>query len=262
MTPPKEIPQNLFDRFTMRRKVSVEYSYQNSSATESCPKVYKREAIDTYCKQIEQRKTFYYGLTDTYLYKALERYSVAGKTVAIIGSQSPLYESICLFYGGSPTVIDYQKIIYEDDRIKAMTVEEYNKKPIAFDAAFSISSFEHDGLGRYGDPINPDADLDAMTKMKSMIKPRGMLFLSIPVERNDRLIWNLYRTYGRLRLPKLLLNWKIVNIYGWGTWQPVFVLQNSSGKGYLNCALGIFLMSYAVRPFAGKIKRLLKSYLG
>ena len=31
-----------------------------------------------------------------------------------------------------------------------------------FDVALSISSFDHDGLGRYGDPLEPDNDLRAM----------------------------------------------------------------------------------------------------
>ncbi len=31
-----------------------------------------------------------------------------------------------------------------------------------FDMALSISSFDHDGLGRYGDPLDPVGDLKAM----------------------------------------------------------------------------------------------------
>ena len=58
----------------------------------------------------------------------------------------PWYECVCLHYGGSPTTIDYNPIRFNDDRI------EFVKAPIGagdftpFDAAFSISSFEHDGL--------------------------------------------------------------------------------------------------------------------
>eukprot|EP00958_Prasinococcus_capsulatus_P014869 scaffold1564_cov389-Prasinococcus_capsulatus_cf.AAC.28 len=34
-----------------------------------------------------------------------------------------------------------------------------------FDAAFAISSLDHDGLGRYGDPVNPFADFQAMERL-------------------------------------------------------------------------------------------------
>lgn len=34
-----------------------------------------------------------------------------------------------------------------------------------FDAVVSMSSLDHDGLGRYGDPINPNADLESMQKL-------------------------------------------------------------------------------------------------
>ncbi len=39
----------------------------------------------------------------------------------------------------------------------------------SFDAAFSMSSFDHDGLGRYGDPLGPDSDLLAMDTVKRLV---------------------------------------------------------------------------------------------
>ncbi len=65
--------------------------------------------------------------------------------------------------------------------------------------------------------------------MKSIIKEEGILFLSVPVG-IDKLVWNLHRIYGELRLPKLLLGWEILNIYTHSYCEPVFVLQNSYPK--------------------------------
>ena len=117
-----------------------------------------------------------------------------------------------------------------------ITPQEYDRDPIRFDAAFSISTFEHDGLGRYGDPLNPKGDLDSMKKMKSMLKPKGILFLAVPIG-PDALVWNAHRIYGRLRLPLLLEGWKILDTFGFeesqlnqgeiGAYsQPIFVLEN------------------------------------
>lgn len=71
--------------------------------------------------------------------------------MAIMGSQRPIYESVCLVYGAQTcTTIDFQPIImeYDDPRLRSMTIAQYDLNPVRFDVAISISSFEHDGLGR------------------------------------------------------------------------------------------------------------------
>jgi hypothetical protein len=39
------------------------------------------------------------------------------------------------------------------------------------DFVFSFSSWEHDGLGRYGDPIDPWGDVKAMQRASCYVKP-------------------------------------------------------------------------------------------
>lgn len=104
------------------------------------------------------------------------------------------------------------------------------------DCALSLSSFDHDGLGRYGDPIDPDADLNAMSAVQDVLKPDGVLFLTVPIG-PDVVVWNLHRRYGRLRLPRLLRGWEEVERVGWReelldqdspythAYEPVFVLK-------------------------------------
>jgi len=158
-----------------------------------------------------------------------------------MGSQRPIYESVCLVFGATMcTTIDFQPIITNFPKISTMTVDEYDKNPIQFDAAISISSFEHDGLGRYGDPIKPDGDLQTMKKMKCVIKENGILYLSVPIAK-DKVVWNMHRVYGQVRLPLLLEDWTLLDVFGdysmherWsgcdagpeGDYQPLFVLQN------------------------------------
>jgi hypothetical protein len=82
-----------------------------------------------------------------------------------------------------------------------------------FDMVVSISNFEHDGLGRYGDPIDPDGDLRAMNEMRSLVSPGGVLILGVPVAR-DAVVWNAHRLYGRVRLPLLLRGWSVEAFVG------------------------------------------------
>jgi hypothetical protein len=144
-----------------------------------------------------------YPDTTRELYKCLSKYPIQDKTVAIIGSATPWYEAVCLAHGGIPTTIEYNRITTDDERLNMLTVEEYNEKPIQFDAVFSISSYEHDGLGRYGDPIDPIADLKSMAQVREqMLKKGGLLYLAVPIGK-DALYWNGGRIYGRNRWFKL-----------------------------------------------------------
>lgn len=201
------------------------------------PTEYKKELIDEFIEEIKKGKQGYYQYTDTYLYTALEKFPIEGKEVAIVGSVQPWYESVVLAYGGFPTTIEYNQIETDDPRLTLMTVAEFNKKPKKFPFVFSISSFEHDGLGRYGDPIDPNGDLKAMKNVKeNMLEKDGILFLAVPVGM-DKLVFNAHRIYGN-RLEKLSEGYEILGFVPMqtservkldtinGDFQPILVLRN------------------------------------
>lgn len=54
---------------------------------------------------------------------------------------------------------------------------------------------EHIGLGRYGDPIDFDADLAAMAELSRVLAPGGHLLLVVPVGR-PRIQFNAHRIYA------------------------------------------------------------------
>lgn len=212
----------------MNGRARVKMLYYDSTYVSSAPKVYTRETIDKYIHRAKAGLNFYYKKTDACLYKALSKHSIEDQEVAVMGSTDPWYEAVTLAYGARPTTIEYNKIVSRDPRVVAVTNEEFTKQPRQFDAALSISSFEHDGLGRYGDPLDPDGDIKAVAKMKAIVKPGGLLFLALPIGR-DTVVWNAHRIYGHWRLPRLLAGWKIVDFFGArpGYFQPVIVLQNN-----------------------------------
>jgi len=54
---------------------------------------------------------------------------------------------------------------------------------------------EHIGLGRYGDPVDPDADLRAAAELTRVLAPGGSLLFVVPVG-SPRLVFNRHRIYS------------------------------------------------------------------
>lgn len=71
-----------------------------------------------------------------------------------------------------------------------------------------------DGLGRYGDPVDPYGDFRAMRTAWRALRPGGRLLLTVPIG-PDLVVWNLHRRYGELRLPRLLRGWEQMEVHGW-----------------------------------------------
>jgi hypothetical protein len=230
LEPPKNIPTELLDEFTMNGTIPVYFRYKNQIGNGE-PLHYDEQLIEKYMDKAKTRSTNYYGRTDTWFYQALDAFPIDGKTTVVIGSASPFYECVCLSRGASVSAIEYRKIECDDKRIRYMTPSEYEWDNSRFQIGVSISTYEHDGLGRYGDPINPNGDLEAMQNMKEVIEPNGILFLGIPIENTDSLVWNHHRIYGPKRLPLLLKGWTVIKTYGLGNEftgeQPLLVLKNS-----------------------------------
>lgn len=237
MSPPREIPADLLSRYTLEGKIETKQSYYNDVGLSFLPRINTRHKINSFLKKAENREEDHYEDTDRWLYKAFEKYSIEGTKCVVMGSGSAFYEAVCLYFGAkSVTTIEYNKIVFFHPQIRTITPAEYDKNPVEFDVGMSISSFEHDGLGRYGDPLNPEGDLEAMQKVKSIIMKGGILFLAVPVGK-DLLVWNAHRIYGRIRLPLLIKGWEVLETFGFvesrldtgegGSHQPIFVLRNS-----------------------------------
>jgi hypothetical protein len=177
------------------------------------------------------------------LAEALRRHAgaVAGARALVFGSQTPVVETLLIAHNvSSVTSVEYNRLTYAN--VTTLTPAELNALPESerrFDIALSISSFDHDGLGRYGDPLAPDGDLLSNDLVRDFLTPGGLYFLTVPVG-PDVVVWNLHRRYGEVRLPLLLDGWSEVERVGWEegvlteprsfakTKEPVFVLRASA----------------------------------
>ena len=103
-------------------------------------------------------------LTFETFHQVRERFRNA--SVAVLGSTQPWYEAMALTEGARRVVtIEHNAVSYRHPALHAYTHRAFfasKERPETFDVILSISSFEHDGLGRYGDPLDPDGDLRSM----------------------------------------------------------------------------------------------------
>jgi len=238
MKPPEKIPEGLLDQYSMGGTVDIEYFYRDDSTEDIQQQMsgnFTSAKFNKYLKMASRRRRNYYGDTDTWLYQAIDKYSLNGKSVCVFGSANPWYEAIVVQNGASLChVLEYSPRQSFDERIKYIQPDEL----IKYDVAFSISSFEHYGLGRYGDPIGPDDDLKAMQQVRDVLKDDGILFLSVPIG-IDKVYFNVLRVYGEKRFWKLIDGFALDDSFGMseisfnrtdnkatGTpYQPIFILR-------------------------------------
>jgi hypothetical protein len=110
---------------------------------------YSDELVEEQISRVEKRLVNFYGETDSMLYRlvtllslvslfqqslavlttsmrvsllffrSLDAFPITGKEVVIMGSQRPIYESVCIVFGGSScTTIDFQPIIVSHPKLK------------------------------------------------------------------------------------------------------------------------------------------------
>jgi len=108
-------------------------------------------------------------------------------------------------------VIDIRPLNCEVPGLTFLQADATNLANLADDSIGSLSCLhaaEHFGLGRYSDPIDPDACFKAMAAMQRVLRPGGRLYFSVPVG-TERVEFNAHRvfdpgtilaTFNRLRL--------------------------------------------------------------
>mmetsp|Transcript_17126 Transcript_17126/g.56026 ORF Transcript_17126/g.56026 Transcript_17126/m.56026 type:complete len:386 (-) Transcript_17126:54-1211(-) len=247
--PPEQVPAELASAYTFGGSVPVVnwYFAQSYLGGEALRNVWTREELERFVKRTKvmiksgrPSRISRYGRQETAdVGAALKRYvgGVKGKHGLVVGSERPWLEGMLLGYGARQvTTWEYGHIESQHPQVSTMTPPELAERWSAgtlegFDFAFSFSSLEHSGLGRYGDPLNPYGDIEAVAQVRCLLKPGGLFFLGLPIGA-DALVWNANRIYGPKRLALLLANFDLIDVVGaynasvadWRN-QPVLVLR-------------------------------------
>jgi len=239
----ENLPKKIQDQFSLNGKIKLELSlFDNDFASPGTNNAnlqndWTEEIVENLLSRANNNTLDAPGYVYAvyYLETAFKAHPIIDKTVLVIGSLTPWVEAVALKNGAKIplTTIDFNPIYCHSNKIIFFTVNEFrNLPPILYDVIISYSSLEHDGMGRFGDPINPNGDIERVQEIFHLIKPGGKFYLGFPMGL-DQLAFNLHRVYGRLRLPLLIKGWDYLGVYGideqvfdreYGT-QPVIILQ-------------------------------------
>ena len=109
---------------------------------------------------------------------------------AVASSLSPWVELTLMRDCGATniTTLEFNEPIISDAKLSrsvsslavAALPSLYAQQGPLFDVIVSFSGIEHDGLGRYGDPLNIDGDLAATAELRCLLRPGGLLLLGVP----------------------------------------------------------------------------------
>lgn len=87
--------------------------------------------------------------------------------------------------------------------IQADLMDETAKRVGTADSVSCLHALEHFGLGRYGDPIDPDGHIKGFNNILDLLNKGGRLYVSFPIGRSNEVHFNAHRVFH----PKDIFNW-------------------------------------------------------
>lgn len=168
----------------------------------------------------------------------------------VIGTTRPWIEAMLLDAGAASVLtFEYGEIESAHPRVAARACRDIAADYLegAFepvDVVVSYSSIEHSGLGRYGDALDPDGDVEAMKQAWCMLRPGGLAFIGLPMscENSGNIEFNAHRIYGNKRLAMIARGFEFVGFDEQGCQsylpsrepQPVIILRKPASGEYHN----------------------------
>ena len=217
-SPYENIPNELLSQFTMNGAIPLLNWFFDGSKKQKI--VWSSNYIDKFLAKFSLKNVesgtvgeeSYDGIS-ALLLNCFQKNGIMSKKVAVVGSETPWIEAILLNLNNQVTTIEYNVPEVQDDRINCLSYSDFTLSKKEFDCIVTFSSIEHSGLGRYGDGLNPNGDIEAMQTIHSNLKSDGIVIWGAPVG-HDAVVWNAHRIYGKIRLPLIFENFDEMEWFG------------------------------------------------
>ena len=115
-----------------------------------------------------------------------------------IGSRIDGFIAHLISFGQKVRIFDIRPLEYEMPNVDFRQCDATTLDTIPDDSIESLSalcSIEHFGLGRYGDPIDPEACFKCFEAIQRKLKPKGIAYIAVPVGR-EHLEWHVHRVFN------------------------------------------------------------------
>lgn len=87
--------------------------------------------------------------------------------------------------------------------IQANLMEEANANEAVTDSISCLHALEHFGLGRYGDPLDPQGHIKGFKNIVRMLQSGGTLYISFPIGQSNEVHFNAHRVFD----PEEIFKW-------------------------------------------------------
>lgn len=74
-----------------------------------------------------------------------------------------------------------------------------------------LSVIEHIGLGRYGDPLDPDGDIKAVEEIKRVTTRGGSILINLPLGQTPTICFNAHRIYSKEQILNMFQGFKLID---------------------------------------------------
>ena len=114
-----------------------------------------------------------------------------------IGSRVDGFITHLLSFGQHTTMLDIRPLRIEADNLDFIQADATNLDGIDDESIESFSalcSLEHFGLGRYGDPIDPEACFKCFEAIQKKTRSGGNVYISVPIGK-EHLEFNAHRVF-------------------------------------------------------------------
>jgi SAM-dependent methyltransferase len=110
------------------------------------------------------------------------------------------------------TMVDIRPLSVSMDSISFQkgTITELPFEDRSLESVSSLCVVEHIGLGRYGDPLDPEGTIKAIRELCRVLAPTGHLYLSLPVGDQNLVAFNAARVLSLKQFHELIQPLRLV----------------------------------------------------
>lgn len=153
------------------------------------------------------RRDFSYPGHDAAVFKLLQQIVPERglRRGADIGCETGAFPAMQIAAGvESCTIFEVRQTAANHERVEVRVQNLTDAKDVQpeFDLITCLSTIEHIGLGRYGDPIDPWGDVKMAANLRQLLRPGGILLMSFPTG-PGRVVFNKNRIYTSYRRATL-----------------------------------------------------------